>query len=551
MASIRTYLQTLGAPPDRVRRWGQRLLFGGLLAAATWAVIAPLWVGPMPPLTDFGGHAAIADVWARLDTVAIYRDWYVRRGGLVPNTLPSRFAGLLFPTLGPVASLRLFTSLMLAATVAALVGVAKAFGRSPWLVFLCVPFLWNTGLHWGMVNYVAALPPFFAAIALARKAGQTDDWRWGVGLALACVFAFFAHGLGCAFTLGVAAFVLALSFRRPRALRQFAALIPAGGLWWHWKSMPHHGSGLPKAGLMDLLAHHSQWYDPKQKLARFFEHALNISSGDQEIVLICVLFGVWLLWMGVSQRPPAPAAPACETDAPLTGRLGRAARSLYAQLNEHTLLLVTLCLGAAIALLPSHIAQTNIATRVVPLFIMTAALLPRLPRRSWLAGAGLAVAIAAPFWFGHFATKTITAFDHTEFEPLEELIAHIPHHSRVECFGLPGYNGLPIQGSPLNHNCAGLVQVQTQSIGGSNFPATAFNAVAYRKGHKYYSLKHTGFRDHNRVSHWDYVITRGKRRHPPKTLATLVATAHPSGKKGPNWYLWRVEVGHPNAQAPP
>lgn len=539
-----TLYDTIRAHPDRTKRWATHLAFWGLLALATWAVIAPLWIGPMPPLTDFGGHAAIADVWARLDDVELYRQWFARRTGLVPNTLPSRFAGLLFPLLDPLASLRLFTSLMMAATVGALVATARAFGRSRWLVFLCLPFLWNTALHWGMVNYVAALPLFFAALALARKAGQSRDWRWAVGLAAVCVASFFAHGLGFVFTVGAAGFVLVFSLRRARQAAYLTAFAPAIALWVHWQSMDHHGKGLPEGGLADMLEHHARWYPPKRKLVRFFEHAINISSGDKEIVLLCVLFGVWLLWMGISRGPATPSAAPATPDQPgWLARLRGALAAFYATLHQHTLLMVTLCLGAAIAVFPSHIAQTNIATRVVPLFVMSAALLPRLPRRSWLAAAGVVIAVASTFWFAHFADQTVADFERTELAPVARLAAKIPKQSRVECLDMPHYNQTSIQGSPLNHNCPGLVQVRTQSFGGFHFPATAFNAIKFTKGHGYISLDRSGFTDQAKLRQWDYVITRGDRHKPRGGVATLVDKAQAEVDGAPTWYLYRVE--HP------
>ncbi|WP_168210726.1 hypothetical protein [Persicimonas caeni] len=541
--------------PGRAKRWASDSLFWGLLAGATLAVIYPLWLGPMPPLTDFGGHAAMADVWARYDEVALYREMFVLNDGLVPNTLPSRFASLLYPLLEPLASLRLFTSLMMAATVGALVWMARVFDRSRWLVFLCVPFLWHTGLHWGMINYVAVIPFFFAALAAARKAGQTSDWRWSVALGAICLASFFAHGLGCVFTIGAAAFVLFFSLARPRDAVHLLAFVPAVALWVYWNATMQNASGMPSGGIGEMLARHARWNTPMGKVQGFVDHAINATSTEVEVEVLAILFGVWLVWMGVSRGVDVPSFEAPQNARGVLEKLRQALLRVYEEGKRHTLLLVVVCLGIAIAIFPSHIHQTNIDTRVVPLFVMCAALLPRLPHHSWLAGLAGVVAVAMPFWFGPFIAQNVEQFARDEFGPILELTEHIPPQSRVECAQIRGYNETRFHGSALNHNCPGLVQMRTQSFGGFHFPATGFNPIKFRPGENYADLHHTGFDDVARLQAWDFIITDEEKRIPHDGLVSLVDTATAGGEQKQDeqkqdeqkqdeqiqtWHLYRV-----------
>lgn len=509
------------------------MLFWALLTWATWALVQPLWIGTIPPFTDFPAHAAMADVWSRLDDVEMYREIFERRDGLVPNVLATRFVSLLYPLFEPVTGLRIFASLTLFGTVGALVAIARTFDRSPWLVFLALPFLWNGSMYWGMINYVAVFPFFFGSIALARKTAKTGDWRWGLGLAAVCLASFFAHGLGCLFTLGVAGFVLVLSSDRPKNLVYLTALAPTAALWIRWRSLSAGRNGLPDESLSQTLENHGRWFSPAKKLERFIEAANDLALTEQDTIVFVIIAGMWLLLMGVSSHPSDFDDTGLEGPKDLVFRVWNEART-------HCLLLMVACLGVATAVFPSFIKITNVSTRVAPLFLMSCVLVPRPPRRSWIAAAAIAVSIGTSIWFGGFVGDKVEEFQRAELAPLVELIEKLPPHSRVECLGVRGLDQTVFRGRPLDLTCPSLAQIRTKGFGGYGFPGTGFNAVKFRPGYGHPTLRHSRFDNVGLVQQWDYVIVRGRHRKPSETVAELVETSKARTKKAPKWHLYRV-----------
>lgn len=528
-----------------------------------WALIAPIWVGPMPPMTDFGGHVAMADVWARFDEVALYREVFALRGGLIPNTLSARFAGWLHPLVGALAATRLLVSLTMLATVAALLGALRSFERSRWLIFVGMPFLWNGSFFWGMINFLLTLPLFFAAIALARQLGlRGGRWR-AVALGLVGVVSFFAHGLGCVFVLGAAGFVLLFSLTDWRRLGYGLALVPATSLWLYWRSATSGGDGLPRESLLATLRRDTRWWEADKAFKEVVRYALDVTAAQQDTVFaVCFLF-IWLLLMGLSQRvADAGDAPAARAEgqagadkdeaggaAPFFARLKNALsvanlqrylRAAYAEARDNCVLLLALALALALLFFPAYILNTNIKTRVMPFFIFTLILLPRLPRRSLLASLGLGAAVVGGLMWGQYLTKSAHRFARQEMAPIVELSAHIPAQSRVECLQTRPMPPPVFWFYPLDLNCPALIQLRTDSFGGFGFPATAFNPVRFRDGQGYASLRRHEFRDFALTRRWDYIVVRDAHRPPPATLAEPVATAKAELPDAPIWTLYRV-----------
>jgi len=551
---------------SRAPHWPIELLFWGLLAWVTWAMIAPIWVGPMPPMTDFGGHVAMADVWARFDEVALYREVFELRGGLIPNTLSARFAGWLHPLMGTLAATRLFVSLTMLATVAALLGALRSFERSRWLVFVGMPFLWNGSFFWGMINFLPTLPLFFAAIALARQLGLRGGWRRGVALALIGLVSFFAHGLGCVFVLGAAGFVLLFSLTNWRRLGHAVALLPATSLWLFWRSATSGGSGLPRESLLATLRRDTRWWEADKAFKEVARYALDVTASQQDTVFAVSFLFIWLLLIGLSQRviersdarAATPVRPQVDiaNDAHESSRvatlfaqiknalsganLQRYLRAAYAEARENCVLLLAIALGMALLFFPAYILNTNIKTRVMPFFIFTLILLPRLPRRSLLASVALGAAVVGGLMWGHYLTEHAHQFARQEMAPIVKLSAHIPEQSRVECLQTRPMPPPVFWFYPLDLNCPALIQLRTDSFGGFGFPSTAFNPVRFRKGQGYVSLRGHGFGNLKRLRKWDYIVVRGKHRRPKASVAERVATAKAELPDAPAWTLYRV-----------
>lgn len=514
-------------------------------------------------MTDFGGHVAMADIWARYEEVALFRELFELRSGLVPNTLAARFVGGLYPWMAPLAATRLFVSLTLVATVGALIGALKSFERSRWLIFVGLPFLWNGSFFWGMVNFLPTIPLFFAGIALARQAGRRGGWPWGLALCAVGVLSFFTHGLGCVFVLVAATCVLLLSLQRPMHILQGLAFVPATALWWRWHAATSGGRGLPGSSVATTLGRDTRWWEPDKALKEVARYALDVTTSEQDTLFALAFLIIWIVLLGVSQAarsaPPAlaplaeaPAQPGPRGTASGARRslefLRKGLPSVYAEARENCVLLLILGLALALVFSPAYILDTNIKTRVMPFMVFTLMLLPRLPARSFLVPLALGAAIVGCLLWGQFLQREAHRFADQEMQPIVELSAHIPTQSRVECLGTRPMPPPVFWFFPLDLNCPALIQLRTDSFGGFNFAATDFNPVAFRRGRGYTWLRGHDFKDLNRLRQWDYVLVRAQHRPPARTIAEPVASAQADAPDAPIWTLYRVI--HPPTAAP-
>lgn len=520
------------------------LVFWGLLVVALMVLVQPVWVGHIPPTTDFGGHVAIADIWTRLDEVELYQQLFERRGGLLPNTVAARFTSLVYPAVDVLTGMRLFTTLTLVGTVGALLAVLRTFGRSRWLIFGALPLLWNGSFYWGMVNYFAIFPLFFAALALARKTGQTADWRWGVPLVVVCTFSFFVHGLGCPLTVASAALVLLFSMRTPWALPWFGAFAPPTALWIYWRKTTE-GKGVPDAGILEVLQAGARWQGPNETFQHFVHQAMDATTAAWDVWGFGVLVGVWLVWMAVSRADEPTPNDERAADPTWNRRLRDLAARLYDQGRRHALLILAICLLFGALALPAYIEDTNVKTRLMPLFLWTAVCLPRLPRKNWLAGAATTVAVALSVWFGASLSSQAAQFNRVELEPMVELIDRLPEQPRVECLKVHSSQQPFFRGRPLDLNCPALVHTRKSGFGGFGFPEMAFNAVKFKEGAAYNTIRHTGYSNLGMLQQWDYLLVRGQGRGPREGVVEKVAEAGGKLEEGydeptQKWTLYRV-----------
>ncbi len=522
------------------------LWFWGLLVAVVGLLVRPLWIGPIPPLTDFGGHAAMADVWSRLEQVHLFALIYERNGGLVPNLVMARFVGWVHPWLPTMVAARLWTTGCLVATVAAVLYMAAVFGRSRWLIFVGLPFLWGGALVWGLLNYLAVIPLFFVAVALAREAAGRADWRYGVALAVVCVASFFAHGVGCVFVVGASVLVVLASADRPAGVAMAAAVVPATALWVYWRLHTAGQPGLPPASIAETVRRYARWWPAGRTLVHLLHYMLDSTQAFFDTAVWTALTGAWMVLMCVWAVSAVDGAARLEAPRALRAIAAQVVERVRADgrgaLREYTLVVLGAALAAGMFVLPVSIKAVDIDTRLVPLFVMVAAIMPRLSTeelwRSRAARAAMGIVIASAIVWGVFLARSVRRFERTEVAPMVELIDRIPPQSRVQCLGV--HRALIFHGYPLNNNCPGLVHVRRSGFGGFTFPATAFNAVKFRPGHGYASLAGRGFNDRERLRQWDYVLVRGAHRPPPVGAAELVATARAHNHRGATWYLYRV-----------
>jgi hypothetical protein len=505
-----------------------RWLFWTALFVGLAITIWPVWIGPIFPAWDWGGHLAMADVWARLEDVELYREIYERRGGLMPNTVAARFVGWLYPVVDPLAALRLFTTLLMVATVGSLWAVTRVFGRSHWLVLLCIPFLWNGSFYYGMINYVAVFPLLFGMVALSARTAEDPDWTGITAMAALGVASFFVHGLGCLFTVAAGAIIYALSVHTPRRLLGLIAFLPTLTIWYVWQKGAA-GSGLPSSGFIETLRN-AAWFGLGWTLDRAYKHSLDVTTLSWESWVLTALGLAWTVSIVGSF---------------LTDQKAPRDRGF---LYRHRLHLLAAFFLVCLFCTPGYIRHTNINTRFVPLLIWTLALVPRVPEEHLTSRLAGALAFVTTCAFGAYLAHSVDRLDRQELTPMVEVIDQVPPQSRVDCLQVGGERHPVFHGRPLQHNCPGLVHSRRSSYGEFGFPNIAFSPVAFRT---------PGFHVRNSTHAWhnlgglqsfDYLIIRGDHRAPPETVAVRVAEAggQPAPDLEPNrthtsrWSLYRV-----------
>ena len=169
----------------------ERRVYGVCLAVVCIAFIAPLWVGEIPPLTDFGGTLSMVEVYIELEENALFEARFTRNEGLLPNLLVAQIADGLAPTISPMTTLRLLLSLSLLGVAGGLLLLTFAFGRSPWMVFLGMPMAWSGIFALGMVGFSLSLPLILFVIAAGAWAGRKGGGTPELALLLIGLLAFF------------------------------------------------------------------------------------------------------------------------------------------------------------------------------------------------------------------------------------------------------------------------------------------------------------------------------------------------------------------------
>jgi hypothetical protein len=466
----------------------------------TAALISPIWIGPILPLPDFAAHAATADVWARFDEVEFFREMFVLRTELIPNTLSSRFADLVEPSVPTTTALRLYLSIAIAATVAGIVAVAHAFKRSVWLVFLLFPFVWTTAVHAGAVDVAAVLPFGLASVALAKKTADTGHGGWAAGMALTAIAAFFMHPSGAPLCVSSATLVLVIFARQSSTRWQALALIPSAGLWVYWVAQS-------EVALSNL-----GYRDPLVRLEYLFSQGIAVSWFSAGGTMLFGLALVFAGWLRISSS----------TDE-----------------ESDRLLWLYLGLCGVFMLLPSSIHQVDIAFPVGFVLLVAIALYPRVSKdhqaTPYLVGAAVVISVAV----GVYLASQSGAVQQRHLSPLGELAEDIEPGSHIDCYALES-DDTAFHGAIRRRFCPGYLQLASSGFGGSHVFEQRLNPVGFAGTFTYKPIEDFGLDDIGHVQRWDYLVTDGKRPRPPRKLSSLVETARGIGANATEWHLYRV-----------
>ena len=549
--NLRTPVDRDASPPDGVaaglsarvvaavhRLRPADVLFWGLLTVGLALLVAPLWAGPMPPLTDFGGHVQMADAWVRAPSDPFIAGLVERHDSwLVPNLLAVRFTALLYPALDVVSGMRLFVTLCMVGLIAGIMWVLATWRRSRWLVFLALPFTWNGMLSLGLINYAAAMALMFAAIALARRYGERGRRADAVWLGVVLLLAFWAHGLGAPITVLMAGFVLIVSATSRRRLVGLLAFVPGVVLWVRWYLESRRALG---------IGHEVQRTFTMQKSwDELLVNTIDVHVDGGDMAVLALIIGAWLVLLATSVREePAEVAARPRWRSEPRAVAGWLARSVWSEAREHALL--TLAMGLLLGyffVAPAYIGTTFISPRLIVPAVLLLFLTPRVPVRGLLPKVAIAIAVFASFYFARDIARHVTAFEHEEMAPVAALAAEIPPGHRVLCAEVFRVDPIFIR-APLDHNCNGVLVARSGGFADGAFADTPYNAVVLKDTGDKVKLESNRWQSYPALTRLDYVVVRGEHRAPAADVADEVDVIAPEPwELGPRWTLYRVR--HP------
>jgi hypothetical protein len=306
-------------------------------------------------------------------------------------------------------------TVLLSAIALGLVGAVllalRAFRRSPWLVFLAFPLIYDVNNTYGYFAFRLSVVLALVTLAVLRlDLRRPRLWREALLAGLA-ILAFFTHAHGFAILVILALVVVGLCSSRPSAAaRAVAAGLPAVALaaWWYIPALfggaadaKIHAPHLPLIRLMELVPH----------------RALNSFKADGDEI---VALGLLLTWAGLVLASPRPEAE------------GWRAR-LAAHAPE---LLAGLMLVAYFAVPNQLITPTQriygINYRLLLVVCVLAVLVPRIDLRRWRLVAVLPV-VALALWFGLIVHEEYERF-HERYRVFDEVVAAMEPGRKVMAY---------------------------------------------------------------------------------------------------------------------
>lgn len=193
------------APSDPTWRW--------LLAGATLAAIAPLWIGRHLPFTDLPEHVAtIATLRHWFDPAFASQEYFELVGPARLQYALYYFVGaLLAVPLGAERANLVLLSLVVAGVPYGMRAILRAIRHDERLALYGVPLAWNFVFTTGFFNYTAALSIMLFGIATVFRHARTPTRRGSLTLAAYGIVLFYLHVTVLAF-FALAAVVIHVGF---------------------------------------------------------------------------------------------------------------------------------------------------------------------------------------------------------------------------------------------------------------------------------------------------------------------------------------------------
>ncbi len=271
-------------------------IFQVLLLLALAANIAPLLVTEFLPFSDLPGHLGVvgANLHAHRPAAHIAR-FYSLNPHFGPNSLEFGLLLVLGKVMSLTSAARILVGLSVTLLPLSFLALLSAFRRSPWLVFLSLPFAYPRILWYGFLGASLGISLMFLTLAAARTAA-TDNSPWmALAASALCFLSGLAHPFFLAATLGLFLLVwIGSILEHPTSWKTWAVgLVPLPSLliFGHWFLAMAAGKASTGAHKHQSLWKHILSKRPalpiyKKWLEQWSIHAFKDRGLEQTILLI-------------------------------------------------------------------------------------------------------------------------------------------------------------------------------------------------------------------------------------------------------------------------
>jgi hypothetical protein len=253
-------------------------LGGAIWTALSFVQLVPVWSGRTLPILDYPNHLALVRIWDKLEDPAYgFAAHFAARVRPVPYLL---YYGVL-RALGHVVSLenahKVVLSVYLVAFPLAVLSLARALGRSPWLAFGAFALAYCPSVLYGYEAYMLAATCFFFGLAALVRWMDHRRTRDVFAFGAAATLAYLLHLVPWAFLMAITALAAW------RALVAFAPSIALAAATAISERLDHaylHDPG---------EAFRGTWRTPVTALAELPRWTLDLFPGSLDMGLLAVV----------------------------------------------------------------------------------------------------------------------------------------------------------------------------------------------------------------------------------------------------------------------
>gem|GEM_PF-335726 len=388
-----------------------------VVAGIACLLAVPLFLVHRPPMQDLPQHAAAVQVLSRYGdprwNFAEYFELHLARTQYLTVYLAAVPLARLF---GAVFAIKAVVAVAWVATPLSVLALLRALGKDGWLSLLVLPLTYNAHAMTGFVNFIAAIPLMFFGIACAIRVHQEPTRRRSVALAAILFVTFYTHVVPYGVLLLA---VLALAYdRRPSVLLQrLLPIVPSAVAALVWVLTSPAGTKLTQLGKTGAGTQPPVYVPLHEALHDFADWLIVGLPGEADAtrlvlwILLCLLLAAFAAAHGRPRKEP------------LQAQLGRAAALRLG-------FLLPACIAGYFWLPVSYDFMWPISLRfpllaayLLPLWLVYA---PATARR---AAAVVATGLAASALMD--VSAAFQQFERTELRGFDEVLAQIPHGSRV------------------------------------------------------------------------------------------------------------------------